>query len=239
MPSSFFRNDGQGRFTDVSQKAGMLTSVGPGLGVALGDYDNDGWLDLYVANDGKPNILWMNRRDGSFEDRGLIAGAAYSEDGVAKAGMGIAAGDFDNDLDEDVFVANLTREGATLYRNDGKGSFTDASSLTGLRQHTFSFTGFGVRWIDFDHDGLQDLFVANGAVTKLEELRGQPYPFQQANTLLRNIAGNGRFDDLSKLGGPDFQRKEVSRGAAFGDLDEDGDIDIVYSNNWAGACSAQ
>jgi hypothetical protein len=231
VASSFFRNDGAGRFTDISRQAGMLSAVGPGLGVAVGDYDSDGWLDLYVANDGKPNILWMNRRDGSFEDRGLQAGAAYSEDGVAKAGMGIAAGDFDNDMDEDVFVANLTREGATLFRNDGKAAFTDVSSLTGLRQTTYSFTGFGVRWFDFDHDGLLDLFVANGAVTRLEELRGQPYPFQQTNLLLRNISGQGRFDNLSAAAGPALQLREVSRAAAFGDLDNDGDIDVVVANN--------
>ncbi len=231
VPDSLFHNNGNGTFTGVTVKSGLDRAFGPGLGVAVADFDNDGWLDVYIANDGAANLVWMNQRDGTFREEGLIRGAAYSEDGVAKAGMGISAGDFDNDGDEDVFIANLMNEGGTLYRNDGKGNFTDASLATALRPATLTLTGFGLQWFDFDHDGLLDLFIANGAVTKLASLRGQPYPFHQRNLLLRQSPRDRRIEDVSQSAGPQFAAEEVSRGAAFGDVDNDGDIDILVNNN--------
>ena len=212
----------------MSVSSGAGTLRGPGLGVSTADVTGDGWPDIFVANDAAANFLWINQRDGSFRESALQSGAAYSEDGMAKAGMGIAAGDFDNDGDDDVFVVNLTREGATLYRNDG-GHFSDASMPTGLGPATFPYTGFGTEWFDYDNDGLLDLFIANGAVTIIESQRGRPYPFEQRNLLLRNMGT--RFEEMGSRAGAAFAILEVSRGAAFGDIDSDGDVDIIVTNN--------
>ncbi len=229
VASRLFRNDGGGRFTDVTVASKIGSSAGPGLGVVAADVNSDGWPDLFVANDSSANLLWINRKDGTFLEQALTLGAAYSEDGIAKAGMGVAAGDYDNDGRDDLLVLNLTREGATLFRSAGR-SFEDVSLRTGIRPLTFAFTGFGAGWIDYDNDGWLDVFMANGAVTIVEALRGTPYPFHQKNLLLRNEAG-GRFRDVSSAAGPTMQLSEVSRGAAFGDIDNDGDIDIVVTNN--------
>ncbi len=231
MPDRLFRNDGGGKFTDVTQAAGIGRAFGPGLGVVAADYNLDGWIDLYVANDGAENLLWLNKGDGTFEEVGLISGAAYGADGVARAGMGVTAGDFDNDGDEDILVTNLRREGSTLYRNDGRGGFYDATTEFGLAHLSFPFTGFGVEWFDYDNDGRLDLFAANGAVTIMETLRGNPYPFHQRNQLFHNEGEGKRFLEASAAAGPALLSSEVSRGAAFGDIDNDGDIDIVVSNN--------
>jgi hypothetical protein len=198
---------------------------GPGLGVAAIDVNQDGWQDIVVANDSAANFVWVNQRDGTFREQGLEIGLAYAEDGIAKAGMGITAGDFDNDGDEDIFVVNLMSEGATLFRSEG-GHFSDASLGLGVGAATFRGTGFGTGWFDFDNDGWMDLFIANGAVTIVEEQRGSPYPFEQQAVLLRNPGGGKRFETV-----PAFPHSEVGRGAAFGDIDNDGDIDILVSNN--------
>jgi hypothetical protein len=172
----------------------------------------------------------MNQGNGKFEEEGLLAGAAYSMDGVPRAGMGVTAGDFDNDGDDDLLVTNLTKEGSTLYRNNGKGLFNDASLEFNLSQPSFLSTGFGVAWLDYDNDGWLDLFAANGAVTMMPALRGQPYPFQQRNQLFHNEAGK-TMKEISAANIPALQLAEVSRAAAFGDVDNDGDPDIVIANN--------
>jgi hypothetical protein len=231
LPARLFRNEGRGRFTDVTQAAGIGAALGPGLGVVCADFNSDGWIDIYVANDGAANLLWLNKGDGRFEERGLMAGAAYGADGVARAGMGVTGGDFDNDGDVDLLVTNLTREGSTLYRNDGQGLFYDATAEFKLAQPSFLSTGFGVRWFDYDNDGWLDLFVANGAVTLLPALRGSPYPFSQRNQLFHNDGVNEGFREVTAAAGPALQLSEVSRGAAFGDIDNDGDIDILVTNN--------
>jgi enediyne biosynthesis protein E4 len=224
-----FRNLGNGKFHDVTQAAGIGAAVGPGLGVVCADFNGDGWPDIYAANDGAANLLWLNNGNGTFREAALLSGAAYSEDGVARAGMGVAAGDFDGSGSESIFVTNLTREGATLFRNKGHGEFTDATMGFGLYQPTFPYTGFGVHWFDYDNDGRPDLFIANGAVTIVENLRGTPYPYHQRNLLLHNEGT--RFRETSGEAGPAFQLSEVGRGAAFGDIDNDGRIDIVVANN--------
>jgi hypothetical protein len=224
-----YRNLGNGRFRDVTQAAGIGTASGPGLGVVCGDFNNDGWPDIYVANDGAANLLWMNQRNGTFRESALLAGAAYAADGVARAGMGVTAGDFDGSGSESLFVTNLSREGATLYRNNGHGEFTDATLAFGLYQPTYPYTGFGVRWFDYDNDGRLDLFIANGAVTSMEARRGSPYPFNQPNLLLHN-EGSG-FRSTGGEAGPVFQLAEVGRGVAFGDVNNDGRVDIVVANN--------
>ncbi len=210
--------------------AGINKAYGPGLGVAVGDYNGDGWLDVYVANDGMANQLWINHRDGTFVDEGLISGSALNAAGNPEGSMGIASGDFDLDGDEDLFVTNIVGETSALYVNDGHGNFEDARARSGLGPATAAFTGFGTNWIDYDNDGWPDLFIANGAVNIVEALRGQPSPYRMRNQLFHNT-GAGRFEETSAVAGAAFARAEIGRGAAFGDIDNDGDVDIVVTNN--------
>jgi len=230
VPDRLFRNDGHGRFVDVTERAGIAKADGAGLGVSVGDYNGDGWPDLYVANDATPNQLWINRRDGTFADEGVISGSALNAAGNPEGSMGIASGDFDLDGDEDLFVTNIAGETSVLYLNDGHGNFEDVRARTGLARLTAAFTGFGTDWFDYDNDGWPDLFIANGAVNIVEAQRGQPSPFRMTNQLFHNLEGR-RFEDAGASGGPVFARAEISRGAAFGDIDNDGDVDIVFTNN--------
>jgi hypothetical protein len=230
VPDRLYHNDGHGRFVEVTERAGINKADGAGLGVAVGDYNGDGWLDLYVANDATPNQLWINRHDGTFVDQGLISGSALNAAGSPEGSMGIASGDFDLDGDEDLFVTNIIGETSVLYVNDGHGNFDDARARMGLGRLTAAFTGFGTDWIDYDNDGWPDLFVANGAVNLVESQRGQPSPYRMRNQLFHNLAGK-RFEETSAGGGPAFARAEISRGAAFGDIDNDGDVDVVVTNN--------
>jgi hypothetical protein len=225
-----YRNEGDGRFTDVSDAAGLGVAFGPGLGVTCADFNGDGWQDIYVANDGDDNQLWINQGDGRFENTALMAGVAINAYGKAEASMGVTAGDFDGDGDEDLFMTHLDRETNTLYVNDGTGNFLDATDAHKLGRISLPYTGFGAEWLDFDNDSDLDLFVANGAVRIEEALRGQPYPYQERNQLIRNDGTDG-FSDRTEQSGPALALVEVSRGAAFGDLDNDGDIDIVVANN--------
>ena len=228
VPDRLFRNEGGGRFRDVSEAAGITRADGPGLGVVAADFDGDGWLDLYVANDGAANQLWMNRGDGTFEDRGLFSGTAYNAEGLPEGSMGVAAEDFDGDGDEDLFVTNLPRETSTLYLNQAKAQFHDATDAWGLGTPSAARTGFGAAFFDYDHDGRLDLFVANGAVTIVEALRGRPYPFQETSQLFRH-PGAPPFEDVSARAG--LTVAEVSRGVAAGDVDNDGDLDLLVTNN--------
>jgi hypothetical protein len=230
VPDRLYRNTGNGRFTDVTDTAGISKADGAGLGVTAGDYNGDGWLDLYVANDATPNQLWINRHDGTFVDEGLLSGAALNAGGNPEGSMGIASGDFDADGDEDLFVTNIIGETFVLYKNDGKGTFDDARVAAGLAAPTAGMTGFGTDWIDYDNDGWLDLFVANGAVNLIEAQRGQLSPYRMKNQLFHNT-GKGRFVETSQAGGPALARAEIGRGAAFGDVDNDGDTDILVSNN--------
>jgi hypothetical protein len=230
VPDRLFHNDGHGRFVDVTERAGIAKADGAGLGVSVGDYDGDGWLDLYVANDATPNQLWINRHDGTFVDTGPISGSALSAAGNPEGSMGIASGDYDLDGDEDLFVTNIVGETSVLYVNDGHGNFDDARARMGLGRLTAAFTGFGTGWIDYDNDGWPDLFVANGAVNIVESQRGQPSPYRMRNQLFHNLAGR-KFEETSAAAGPAFARAEIGRGAAFGDVDNDGDVDIVVTNN--------
>ncbi|MBM3558949.1 MAG: CRTAC1 family protein, partial [Alphaproteobacteria bacterium] len=229
LPARLFRNDGAGRFADVTVPAGLGAASGAGLGVIATDANGDGWLDLYVANDGTANHLWVNDGAGTFTERGLESGTAFDVAGRAEAGMGLASGDFDEDGDEDLFVTNLVGETNTLYVNDGRGAYEDRTPEWGLAAPSRPFTGFGTTWFDLDNDGRLDLFVANGAVSIDDRHRGATHPYQQRNSLLRLEAGVYR--DVSLEAGPALALEEVSRGAAFGDLDNDGDIDVLVTNN--------
>jgi enediyne biosynthesis protein E4 len=233
--SRLYRNLRNGTFADVTSAAGLATHFGPALGVSTADFDGDGWMDLYVANDGEENQLWINRRDGTFVNRALLAGVALGPSGEAKAGMGVDAADFDEDGDEDLVVTNLTGEGMDLYVNDGRGTFVNGGAAAGIGHRSLPYTGFGVGWLDVDNDGRLDLLAVNGAVQvqdRAEALAeaGDSRNLGQRQQLFRNL-GNGRFDDVTAAGGPALNAIDASRGAAFGDVDNDGDIDVVVSNN--------
>jgi hypothetical protein len=231
LPSRLYRNNGNGTFTDATERAGMALEFGPAMGVSTADFDGDGWIDIYVANDSTPNNLWRNGRDGTFKNIALVAGVAVSPDGQPKASMGIDAGDMDNDGDEDLFITELTTQGVDLYVNDGSGVFIDESARAGLRVPTLPFTGFGAAWLDFDNDGLLDVATVNGLVTHREEalLANTWFGLAQRRQLFWN-QGGGRFEEVSGRAGEAFTSEEIGRGAAFGDLDNDGDTDIVVGN---------
>ncbi|MGI8672592.1 MAG: CRTAC1 family protein [Luteitalea sp.] len=257
VPDRLYHNRGDGTFEDVTDRAGISRAHGNGLGVSVGDYDADGWPDIYVANDATPNQLWMNRRDGTFEDAALLSGTAYNAAGRPEGSMGIASGDYDRDGDEDMVVTNLIGESFVLYENDGTGGFEDRRAAVGLAAPTAMMTGFGAGWFDADNDGWLDLFVANGAVNLIPALRGTPNPYRQRNQLFLGQpvaatprpAGGARATpaeaqasetrpgssvrllDVTDRAGPGLELLEVSRGAAFGDLDLDGRVDVVVSNN--------
>jgi hypothetical protein len=238
-PSHLYHNNRDGTFTEVTAKAGMAREFGPALGVAAADFNGDGWIDLYVANDGQPNQLWINQHDGTFRNTALLAGAALSPEGAAKSSMGVDAGDFDNDGDEDLFITELTGQGDDLYVNDGTGVFEDRSARAGIRLASLPFTGFGAGWLDIDNDGWLDLVTVNGAVSQnIEALaRNEPFSLQQRKQVFRNLgpsAASGQaivFEDATKAAGAVFDIPEVSRGLAFGDIDNDGDIDMVVGND--------
>jgi enediyne biosynthesis protein E4 len=233
---SLFRNDGDGTFTDVTATSGIADARGGALGVVASDFNGDGLLDLYVANDGVENRLWLNQGPGAdgwtFIDEALLAGVSVNRDGMTEASMGVDAADFDGDGDEDLFMTHLATETNTLYLNDGSGWFEDRTVRVGMAASSFAYTGFGAAWIDFDNDGWLDLLAVNGHIRKVAELveAGDPYPLGQRNQLFRNVDGS-RFVEVTAAAGPAFQRTEVSRGAAFGDVDNDGDLDVLITNN--------
>ena len=231
QPSRLFHNRGNGTFEDVTAKALVGGAYGPALGASTADFNNDGWIDLYVANDGQPNQLWINQHNGTFKDTAFLAGAAVSGTGQAEASMGVDAGDFDNDGDEDLFITNWLDQMNVLYVNDGTGNFEDRRAASDLGAPSLAKTGFGAGWFDFDRDGFLDLFVANGGVATIEALAraSDPFPLRMTPQLYRN-RGDGRFEDVSTRAGAVFKVADVSRGAAFGDIDNDGDTDIIVAN---------
>lgn len=220
-----YRNDGD-HFSDATQETGIWKAHGYGLGVVTGDFNTDGWPDLYVANDGMPNQLWMNTGDGSFEDRALITGTAVNLSGTAEAGMGVAVADLENDGDLDLFVTHLRGETNTLYRNEGD-FFEEITAMTGLAAASVAFTGFGTGFADFDNDGQLDLYVGNGRVG-----RGLPAkaPFSEPNQLFRGL-GRVQFKVVDPAGGVANQLIDNTRAVAFADYDRDGGVDLVVVNN--------
>lgn len=227
---TLFRNNGNGTFTDVTESAGIYNTAGKGLGVVWGDYNNDGGPDIYVANDSTENFFYHNSGDGTFEEVGFMVGVALSENGAAENGMGTAFGDWNNDGWLDLTVTNYAQQTNTLYHNDADGFFTDATATTKTAQLTYPYLGWATAFIDYDNDGYQDLFVANGHLHEnLAEL-GQQGTYGQRNLLFRNNH-NGTFTEVSETLGPGMKLEDVSRGATFADYDSDGDIDIVVTNS--------
>jgi hypothetical protein len=230
-----YRNRGDGTFEDVSLSSGIASKAGRGMGVVAVDLDRDGWQDLFVANDGMFNFLWHNLGGKRFEEIGLLSGAAVNADGEAEANMGIAAGDYDADGDDDLYVTHMAGETNTLWVNDGKGNFEDRTNPSRLGAPSLPATGFGTAWIDYDNDGWLDLLAANGAVTEVEERvrAGDSYPYAQTHQLFRNLGPSPdgfKFSDISREAGAPFQQLEIGRGAAFGDVDNDGDMDVLLVN---------
>jgi hypothetical protein len=221
-----------GKFADVTVATGIDKEFGHGLGVISADFDENGWPDIYVANDGDPNQLWINQQDGTFKNEAMLAGAAVNRDGKPEAGMGLDAGDFDGNQTDDIFITHLMDETNTLFTNLGDAVFDDRTREAGLGMPGRRFTGFGTLFFDYDNDSWLDLLVVNGAVQLLPDLmrKGDPFPLGQPNQLFHNT-GKGGFTEVVDQAGPSFKLLEVSRGAAFGDIDNDGDTDVVVTNN--------
>jgi hypothetical protein len=213
-----FHNRRDGTFEDVTGKVLAGYRPGPGLGVVSADFNGDGWVDLYVANDGAPNQLWLNQQGRSFREDALFAGAGVNRDGQPEASMGVDAGEFDGDADEDLFMTHLMGETNTLYVNDRSALFEDRTNDLGLGAASFPYTAFGVAWLDYDNDGWLDLLVMNGTVRVLEPLArtGERYPLDQPNQLFHDRQERV-FTDVTALAGPAFSVAKVSRGAAFAD----------------------
>jgi len=227
-PDRLLRNRGDGTFEDVTGPSQIARAYGSGLGAIPADFNGDDRTDLYVANDGRANQLWINKGDGRFADEALMAGCAFNKDGDAEASMGVDAADYDNDGDVDLFMTHLLGETNTLYNNDGTAWFDDHTLVSGLGPPSRSYTGFGTGWFDYDSDGRLDLLVNNGAVKTIQALanEGDLYPLDQATQLFRGIEGQP-FREVSGEAGPEFERLTVGRGAAFGDVDNDGDTDVL------------
>ena len=227
--NALYRNKGDGTFEDVSERAGILKASGTyGLGVSTLDFDDDGWTDVYVANDSNPSALYRNNGDGTFTDIGIRAGCAYSQDGRPQAGMGVGLGDYDRNGTVDIVKTNFAGDTTTLYANIGRGFCEDRTFASGLGVNT-RWLGWGAGFVDFDNDGWLDIFLTNGHVyPEVDQLKSEA-AYQQRKVVYRNL-GTGRFVDVTERLGPPAATPAASRGAAFGDLDDDGDIDVVVNN---------
>ena len=227
---TLYHNDGDGTFSNVTEQAGLGGEPGKGLGLVAADFNNDGWIDVFQANDSIRNFLFLNKRNGTFEDVTFTAGVGYSGDGIPEAGMGTDAADIDGDGWMDLYVTHLDFQLDRLYRNNGNGTFNDVTYQSQIGNQVTLYSGFGTRFFDYDHDGWVDLFVANGHILDNIHLFHQDVSYAEPNLMFRNVGG-GKFENVSSQLGPDFSVPRVSRAAALGDYDNDGDLDILISNN--------
>jgi enediyne biosynthesis protein E4 len=224
-----YRNAGNGTFVDVSEQSGVTRAKGTyGLGVSTLDFDGDGWVDVYVANDSNPSALYRNNHDGTFTDIGVTAGCAYSQDGKPQAGMGLAIGDYDRNGTMDIFKTNFAGDTSTLYNNTGTGLCEDRTFASGIGLNT-RWLGWGVGFLDLDADGWLDLFLVNGHVYPEVERIKTEAGYKQRKVVYRNLR-NGRFADVTEQLGPPVTVPKASRGAAFADFDNDGDVDVLVNN---------
>jgi hypothetical protein len=234
VPDVLYRNDGNCTFTDVSQKSGIGQAALAGLGVISVDFNGDLFPDIYVSNDAEPNLLWINQKDGTFKDRSLNMGTAFNGMGDPESSMGIALGDIDNDSDLDIFLTHIRTESNTLYINGGELGFMDITTPKGLAAPSIPLTGFGTGFFDYDNDGDLDLAIANGRVTRgplMTDKRPKTFwdDYAEPNFLFEND-GTGKFSNVSHLA-PDFcANVENSRGLAFGDVNNDGNVDLLLMN---------
>ncbi|MGI8959150.1 MAG: CRTAC1 family protein [Bryobacteraceae bacterium] len=226
---SLYHNDGTGRFADVSKEAGIdKASPGYGMTVVAADFDNDGWPDIYVACDSTPSLLFRNKKDGTFEEAAMVSGVALSEDGMEQAGMGVGVGDLGLTGSLDIFKTHFADDSSVLYMNDGKGNFDDRTIAAGIAVET-RFVSWGAGIVDLDNDGKPDIFLVTGNVYPEVEQKIPGYPFKTPRAVFRNL-GNGSFEELIEQAGPGVSACHASRGCAFGDFDNDGDIDILIVN---------
>jgi hypothetical protein len=228
--STLFHNRGDGTFENVTRRAGLYDPTSKSLGVALLDYDNDGWLDLFVSNDTEPNKLYRNNHNGTFTDVAVAAGVAYSEAGTVRAGMGTDAADYDNSGWQSLVIGNFTNEGMALYHNDGSGLFTDEAPATGISRISTKSLTFGTFFFDYDLDGLPDILAVNGHVSDDISVVQPQVKYAQSPHLFHNL-GKNKFDEVTAKLGSALQRPIVGRGAAYGDFDNDGDLDLVITAN--------
>jgi hypothetical protein len=231
VANSFWENTGEMTFKDISNQSGINQSYGGALGVISADFNQDGLLDIYVTNDQRPNLLWENSHDGTFENVAMFNGCAVNSSGLAEASMGVDLGDVDNDGDLDLFMTHLRKETNTFFEMKD-GQCFDHSNKSDLAAPSVPYTGFGTGFLDIENDGDLDVFVANGEIERINEQvqRGDPFPLKQKNQLFENN-GFGKFTDISLDSGDDINSLRVSRGAAFGDIDNDGDTDILVINS--------
>ena len=229
LTNKLYRNLGDGRFLDVSEVSGLAKTVGKGLGVVAADFDGDGWTDLYVANDGVRNLLYKNNGDGTFKDMTFVSGTGYNSEGEAEAGMGVDVGDYNGDGLMDLVVTNYDLETNALYRNEGRWLFSDERWQAGIAQPGLELLGFGVGFLDFDNDGDQDLLVVNGHVLDNIELIRDNLRYAEPMQLFENRGG--RFLEHLPFSQYAVKSPRVGRGASFGDIDNDGDVDVLVSNS--------
>jgi enediyne biosynthesis protein E4 len=227
---TLYHNNGDGTFTDVSLRSGVGAKPGNGLGVVTFDYDDDGWQDIFIANDSMPNFLFHNNHDGTFREVGYMAGVAVSMDGTSEAGMGVDAADASGKGRMDLMVTHLDSQLARFYQNRGEGVFDDATLRSKISYATFHMSGFGTRFMDYDNDGWRDVFMADGHILDNINRYRSGVRYAEPKLMFRNM-GRGIFENVSDRLGEDFQRPRVSRGAAIGDFDNDGDLDVLVNNN--------
>ncbi len=225
-----YHNNGDGTFTDVTEKAGLVNNDGKSLAVVLADLNNDGWTDIFIANDTQRNFLYFNNGDGTFRDASYKSGAGFSEDGRPEAGMSADAADIRSSGRMDLYVSHLDFELNRLYRNNGDGTFSDDTIASGLGQTNILDSSFGARFFDWDNDGWRDLLVTNGHILDNIKLYHPEVAYEEERRLYRNV-GQGRFVDATKTQGADFRASRVGRGLAVGDFDNDGWLDFVVNNN--------
>jgi len=229
-PDMLYHNNGDGTFTNVTQKAGIYQPEGKNLAVGSADYDNDGWPDLFVANDGLNAYLYRNQRNGTFSEEGLLSGMALTKQGLAMAAMCVSLGDYDDDGWLDLFITDFQNASDHLFRNTGKGAFEETSDEAGITRPTHDVLGFGGGFFDYDNDGWLDIFVANGHVYPEIEQATPGVRYKQNNSLFHNER-KGKFSQVSKTSGSGFATPHVSRGVAFADFDNDGFVDVAVANN--------
>ena len=230
MASQLYHNLGGGKFADVSDSTGISSQPGKAWGVVATDINGDGFMDLFVSNDTMPNYLWVNRGGKKFEEMGVEAGVAYSNEGSPRSGMGVDAGDFDQDGRQDLVVANIDTQTTSLYRNIGQEMFDDLNLKLGVSQATRMMSGWGLRFFDYDDDGWPDLILSNGHPDDSVEARNAGITYRQPILLMHNLGGT-KMENVTKMAGEAFSKKYSARGLAVGDLNNDGYPDIVFTEN--------